>query len=209
MPAILRDARRRRRLSSFEAAPEKLPLKQELFVELERHDAGPTRCSRRNTSVIPIGRIAERVCDARTASSARIGGTRLTSCRWSRWSRPNGRRRGSVEPHDRAAPLGRQDAGACEEGRRRASSATGCSMRSGARRWRSSQEGICDAETVDTVVKASFGRRLAVLGPLENADLVGTDLTLDIHENVLPHHRPDARAPALSRRRSSPRASSV
>ena len=49
------------------------------------------------------------------------------------------------------------------------------------------QEGICDAETVDTVVKASFGRRLAVLGPLENADLVGTDLTLDIHENVLPH----------------------
>jgi 3-hydroxybutyryl-CoA dehydrogenase len=26
---------------------------------------------------------------------------------------------------------------------------------------------------------------LAVLGPLENADLVGTDLSLDIHENVL------------------------
>lgn len=48
------------------------------------------------------------------------------------------------------------------------------------------QNGVCDAETVDTVVKASFGRRLAVLGPLENADLVGTDLTLAIHENVLP-----------------------
>jgi 3-hydroxybutyryl-CoA dehydrogenase len=47
-------------------------------------------------------------------------------------------------------------------------------------------EGICDAETVDTVVKASFGRRLPVLGPLENADLVGTDLTLAIHETVLP-----------------------
>lgn len=45
---------------------------------------------------------------------------------------------------------------------------------------------MCDAETVDTVVKASFGRRLAVLGPLENADLVGTDLTLAIHETVLP-----------------------
>jgi 3-hydroxybutyryl-CoA dehydrogenase len=38
---------------------------------------------------------------------------------------------------------------------------------------------------VDTVVKASFGHRLAVLGPLENADMVGTDLTLDIHDNVL------------------------
>ena len=45
---------------------------------------------------------------------------------------------------------------------------------------------ICDAETVDTVIKAAFGRRLAVLGPLENADLVGTDLTLAIHRTVLP-----------------------
>jgi 3-hydroxybutyryl-CoA dehydrogenase len=47
------------------------------------------------------------------------------------------------------------------------------------------ESGVCDAETVDTVVKASFGRRLAVLGPLENADLVGTDLTLAVHEHVL------------------------
>jgi 3-hydroxybutyryl-CoA dehydrogenase len=48
------------------------------------------------------------------------------------------------------------------------------------------ERGICDAETVDGVIKASFGRRLAVLGPLENADLVGTDLTLAIHRTVLP-----------------------
>ena len=48
------------------------------------------------------------------------------------------------------------------------------------------EQGICDAATVDTVIKASFGRRLAVLGPLENADLVGTDLTLAIHNIVLP-----------------------
>ncbi|MEW6435612.1 MAG: 3-hydroxyacyl-CoA dehydrogenase family protein [Pseudomonadota bacterium] len=47
-------------------------------------------------------------------------------------------------------------------------------------------DGICDAETVDTVVKASFGRRLGILGPLENADLIGTDLTLDIHRTILP-----------------------
>lgn len=54
------------------------------------------------------------------------------------------------------------------------------------------ERGICDAESVDMVVKASFGRRLAVLGPLENADLVGTDLTLDIHDTVLAdlEHRP-------------------
>lgn len=48
------------------------------------------------------------------------------------------------------------------------------------------EDGVCDAETIDTVVKASFGRRLAVLGPLENADLVGTDLTLMVHRYLLP-----------------------
>src|SRR6202165_5309914 len=48
------------------------------------------------------------------------------------------------------------------------------------------EQGICDAETVDAVIKAAFGRRLAVLGPLENADMVGTDLTLAIHNTVLP-----------------------
>jgi 3-hydroxybutyryl-CoA dehydrogenase len=48
------------------------------------------------------------------------------------------------------------------------------------------EQGICDAQTVDAVIKASFGRRLAVLGPLENADLVGTDLTLAVHNVVLP-----------------------
>jgi 3-hydroxybutyryl-CoA dehydrogenase len=47
------------------------------------------------------------------------------------------------------------------------------------------EHGICDAETVDNVIKAAFGRRLAVLGPLENADMVGTDLTLAIHNTVL------------------------
>src|SRR6266542_267899 len=49
------------------------------------------------------------------------------------------------------------------------------------------EEGICDPETVDVVVKSSFGRRLGVLGPIENADLVGLDLTLAIHEYLLPH----------------------
>jgi 3-hydroxybutyryl-CoA dehydrogenase len=48
------------------------------------------------------------------------------------------------------------------------------------------EQGICDAQTVDAVIKASFGRRLAVLGPLENADLVGTDLALAVHNVVLP-----------------------
>jgi 3-hydroxybutyryl-CoA dehydrogenase len=47
-------------------------------------------------------------------------------------------------------------------------------------------EGVCDARTLDECVKNSFGLRLPVLGPLENADLVGLDLTLDIHRTVIP-----------------------
>jgi len=47
------------------------------------------------------------------------------------------------------------------------------------------ENGICTAEAIDDVVKASFGRRLAVLGPLENADLVGIELTQDIHRQIL------------------------
>ena len=54
--------------------------------------------------------------------------------------------------------------------------------------------GIADAETVDMAVKYSFGLRLPQLGPLENADMVGTDLTHSIHEYILPHledsHKP-------------------
>lgn len=48
-------------------------------------------------------------------------------------------------------------------------------------------EGICDAATVDEVVRNSFGLRLPVLAPVENADMVGLDLTLAIHNYILPH----------------------
>jgi 3-hydroxybutyryl-CoA dehydrogenase len=47
-------------------------------------------------------------------------------------------------------------------------------------------EGVCTPEDVDAIIKNSFGLRLAVLGPLENADLVGLELTADIHRVVLP-----------------------
>jgi 3-hydroxybutyryl-CoA dehydrogenase len=48
-------------------------------------------------------------------------------------------------------------------------------------------EGVCDAETVDIAVRNSFGFRLPVLGPVINADLIGLDLTLAIHDYILPH----------------------
>ncbi|HWI31698.1 MAG TPA: 3-hydroxyacyl-CoA dehydrogenase family protein [Microbacterium sp.] len=47
------------------------------------------------------------------------------------------------------------------------------------------EQGYCSAADIDLVVTSGFGRRLAVLGPMANADLIGTDLTLDIHTQVL------------------------
>lgn len=47
------------------------------------------------------------------------------------------------------------------------------------------ENGIADAKTVDEAVKYSFGLRLPQLGPIENADMVGTDLTYNIHDYVL------------------------
>jgi 3-hydroxybutyryl-CoA dehydrogenase len=47
-------------------------------------------------------------------------------------------------------------------------------------------EGVGDAETVDLVVRRTIGLRLAQMGPLENADYVGLDLTRAIHTAVFP-----------------------
>jgi len=47
------------------------------------------------------------------------------------------------------------------------------------------ERGIADAATVDDAIKQSFGIRIPVLGPIENADMVGLDLTLAIHNTVL------------------------
>jgi 3-hydroxybutyryl-CoA dehydrogenase len=47
------------------------------------------------------------------------------------------------------------------------------------------EHGIADAATVDEAIKNSFAIRLPVLGPMENADMVGLDLVLSIHDYVL------------------------
>ncbi|MCV9878758.1 3-hydroxyacyl-CoA dehydrogenase family protein [Brenneria izbisi] len=49
------------------------------------------------------------------------------------------------------------------------------------------EQGIADAQTVDEGIRFGFGLRLPTLGPLENADMVGTDLTLAIHDYIFPH----------------------
>ena len=47
------------------------------------------------------------------------------------------------------------------------------------------ERGIADAATVDKAVRYSFGLRLPQLAPLENADMVGVDLTYNIHDYIL------------------------
>jgi 3-hydroxybutyryl-CoA dehydrogenase len=166
----------------IEAAPEKVALKQEIFAELERH-ARRDALLASNTSVIPIGTIA-----ARVATRDRVLGTH-----W--WMPPylvplvevvqaEGTSDKSVATMiDLLAAAGKT----AVHVRKDVPGFIGNRLQHAL--WREAvalvQNGVCDARTVDTVVKASFGRRLPVIGPLESADLVGTDLALDCHANLL------------------------
>lgn len=59
------------------------------------------------------------------------------------------------------------------------------------------ERGIADPETVDEAIKMSFGLRLPVLAPMENADMVGTDLTYSIHDYILKHIESSTQASPL------------
>jgi 3-hydroxybutyryl-CoA dehydrogenase len=165
-----------------EAVSEDLPLKQKLFGEIERH-VRPDTILASNTSVIPITSIMQGL----TARERALGThwwnppflvplvevieTQWTSQQAIAWTMALHEAAGKKPAHvkkDVPGFIGNRLQHAL---------------------WREAialvEQGICDAQTVDAVVKASFGRRLAVLGPLENADLIGTDLTLAIHANVL------------------------
>jgi 3-hydroxybutyryl-CoA dehydrogenase len=61
------------------------------------------------------------------------------------------------------------------------------------------EHGIADAATVDEAIKNSFAIRLPVLGPIENADMVGLDLILSIHDYVLKYLESSPRPSPLLR----------
>lgn len=166
----------------FEAAPEKLGLKQKIFAEIEEH--APEDCIlASNTSVMPITQIMSKL-----RLKNRAVGTHwwnpphmipLVEVVKTEWSDPEI----AQSMFDLLADAGKTPVMV----ERDVPGFIGNRLQHAL--WREAislvENGICDAKAVDTVIKSSFGRRLAVLGPLENADLVGTDLTLDIHENVL------------------------
>lgn len=165
-----------------EAAPEKLELKQGLFARIEAA-ATPGAILATNTSVIPITQIM-----ARVKTKHRAIGTH-----W--WNPPFlvplveviQTAETSAEVVASTMALMRQLGKVPVHVKKDVPGFVGNRMQ--AALWREAislvENGVCDAETVDLVVKNSFGRRLSVLGPLENADLIGTDLTLDIHKQVL------------------------
>ncbi len=49
------------------------------------------------------------------------------------------------------------------------------------------EQGIATPEEVDLAIKNSFGRRLGVMGPFEQCDIIGADLKLAIYKALIPH----------------------
>jgi 3-hydroxybutyryl-CoA dehydrogenase len=167
----------------FEAAPERLELKQQLFARLAV--AAPDAILASNTSVMSIGEIAQ---DAERPE--RVVGTHF-------WNPPHLIPLVEVTQAERTsdAAVERTMALLAAAGKtpvhvkRDVPGFIGNRLQHAL--WREAialvEGGVCTAEDVDTVVKSTLGLKLQVLGPLENADLVGTDLTLAIHEYLLPH----------------------
>lgn len=181
----------------FEAAPEKMDLKRAIFAEVEAH-APPDAILASNTSVMPITQIMSELKDK----------SRALGTHW--WNPPHmiplvevvRTQATSDAAMDTMMDLLTAAGKTPVRVEKDVPGFIGNRMQHAL--WREAislvENGICDAEAVDTVVKACFGRRLAVLGPLENADLVGTDLTLDIHSQVLADlERRPGPSPYLSR----------
>jgi len=166
-----------------EAVLEDLPLKQKLFVEIEKYVRRETILAS-NTSVIPITKIMEGLKRRERALGTHWWNppylVPLVEVIETEWTSPEAVDF-TMKLH---AAAGKKPAHVKKD----VPGFIGNRLQHAL--WREAialvEQGICDAETVDNVIKAAFGRRLAVLGPLENADMVGTDLTLAIHKTVLP-----------------------
>jgi 3-hydroxybutyryl-CoA dehydrogenase len=163
----------------FEAAPEKLPLKQRIFAGLETLTA-PDTILASNSSAIPTTEIGRNL-----KHRDRVVGTHF-------WNPPHLVPLVEVIQNEKTseAVIARtiellRDAGKTPvHVRRDLPGFVGNRLQHALKREAIAlvAAGVCDAETLDMVVKQGFGARMAVLGPLEQSDLVGLDLTLDISE---------------------------
>jgi len=163
----------------FEAAPEKLPLKQKIFAELENAVA-PDTILASNSSAIPSTAIGQHL-----KHRERVIGTHF-------WNPPHlvplveviQSERTSSEVVRATIELLRDAGKTPVHVRRDVPGFVGNRLQHALKREAVAlvAAGVCDAETIDIVVKEGPGARMAVLGPMEQSDLVGLDLTLDIAE---------------------------
>jgi 3-hydroxybutyryl-CoA dehydrogenase len=180
----------------FEAAPEKLPLKQKIFAELESMVAADTVLAS-NSSAIPTTEIGRDL-----KHRARVIGTHF-------WNPPHlvplveviqNEKTSEAVVHATMDLL--RDAGKTPvHVRRDVPGFVGNRLQHAMKReaFALVAAGVCDAETVDTVVKEGFGARTAVLGPMEQSDLVGLDLALDIADVLYEYLDRTASAPQILR----------
>jgi 3-hydroxybutyryl-CoA dehydrogenase len=167
----------------FEAGPEKLEVKRAIFKNLGE-TAKPQAILCTNTSAIPIGQIGEAVADR-----SRVVGTHY-------WNPPHlvalvevvQAKETALATVEKTIALLRAAGKSPVHVRRDIPGFIGNRLQHALKREAIAlvADGVCDAETLDTVVKEGFGARLAVLGPLEQSDLVGVNLTLDIHKTLIP-----------------------
>ena len=170
----------------FEAAPEKLEIKQEIFERLAAATR-PAAILASNTSVIPIGEIGARVT---SENAGRIVGTHF-------WNPPHlvplvevvQAETTDLLVVEKTIDLLRSAGKVPVHVKRDIPGFIGNRLQHALKREAIAlvADGVCDAETIDLVVKHGFGARLAMLGPMEQSDLVGLNLTLDIHKVLLPH----------------------
>jgi len=168
----------------FEAAPEKLPLKQKIFAEVEQAVA-PDAILASNSSAIPSTQIGLSL-----AHRERVVGTHF-------WNPPHlvplvevvQNEKTSADVVRRTIELLRRAGKTPVHVRRDIPGFVGNRLQHAMKREAIAlvAAGVCDAETIDTVVKEGFGARTAVLGPMEQSDLVGLDLNLDIAEVLYEH----------------------
>jgi len=168
----------------IEAAPEKLELKQMIFSELDRL-TGPQTILASNTSVIPITDIA-----AKAGNRSRILGTHF-------WNPPHFVPLVEVIQTAMTDPahivwtldLMTEAGMSAVHVKKDVAGFIGNRLQHALKREAIAlvADGVCDAATLDKVVREGFGARLGVLGPLEQSDMIGLQLTLDCHEVLLPH----------------------
>lgn len=163
----------------FEAAPEKLQLKQQIFAELEKLVA-PDTILASNSSAIPSTEIGRHL-----NHRERVVGTHF-------WNPPHLVPLVEVVQNEmtgddtvrRTMELLRHAGKTPVHVRRDVPGFVGNRLQHAMKREAIAlvAAGVCDADTIDVVVREGFGTRTAVLGPMEQTDLVGTNLTLDIAE---------------------------